>query len=163
TPPKAFVTFDGFGLLSGTATLLACGAPIPELVAVVGEDPSGFEPIDAWYDVPLEGVEQTDPASPALVAYTSGTTANPKGVIHTHRTIGFEVRQLGSMQSMQAPPTLTGAPVGHGIGMLGALLIPAMQGRPIHLIDVWDPATVLQCMANDGLMSGAGATFFLTS
>jgi acyl-CoA synthetase (AMP-forming)/AMP-acid ligase II len=163
TPPKAYVTFDSFGPLSGMETLLSCGAPIPELVAVVGDDPSGFEPIDAWYDVPLDAVEHTDPSSPALVAYTSGTTADPKGVIHTHRTIGFEVRQLSSMQPTGAPPTLTGAPVGHGIGMLGALLIPAVQGNPINLIDVWDPATVLEHMAADGLMSGAGATFFLTS
>jgi acyl-CoA synthetase len=163
TPPKAFVTFDAFGPLSGTSTLRSCGAAIPELVAVVGDDAAGFETIESWYDEPLDGVEQADPSSPALVAYTSGTTADPKGVIHTHRTIGFEVRQLGSMQSTQAPPALTGAPVGHGIGMLGALLIPAAQGKPIHLIDVWDPATVLRCMAEDGLMSGAGATFFLTS
>src|SRR5205807_5342370 len=42
TPPKAFVTFDRFGALSGTANLLACGAPFPELVAVVGDDPAGF-------------------------------------------------------------------------------------------------------------------------
>jgi acyl-CoA synthetase (AMP-forming)/AMP-acid ligase II len=136
---------------------------MPELVAVVGDDPAGFEPVDAWYGAPLEEVERTDPASPALVAYTSGTTADPKGVIHTHRTIGFEVRQLGSMQPTGAPPNLTGAPVGHGIGMLGALLIPAAQGKPIHLIDMWDPATVLQCMVEDKLMAGAGATFFLTS
>jgi acyl-CoA synthetase (AMP-forming)/AMP-acid ligase II len=163
TPPKAFVTFDAFGLLSGTATLKTCGAPIPGHVAVVGADASAFEPIESWYGTPLETIELTDPSSPALVAYTSGTTADPKGVIHTHRTIGFEVRQLGSMQPTKAPPTLTGAPVGHGIGMLGALLIPAAQGKPIHLIDMWDPAAVLQCMADEGLMSGAGATFFLTS
>ncbi|HEY2812804.1 MAG TPA: AMP-binding protein [Acidimicrobiales bacterium] len=163
TPPKAFVTYDAFGPLSGTATLLASGAPMPELVAVVGDDPSGFESIDAWYGPPLEGPALADPSSPALVAYTSGTTADPKGVIHTHRTIGFEVRQLASMQPPKAPPTIVGAPVGHGIGMLGALLIPAVQGRPIHLVDVWDPGAVLRQMAEDELMSGAGATFFLTS
>ena len=164
TPPKAFVTFDAFGALSGTRTLLASGAPLPELVAVVGDDPSGFEPLDAWFgDRPLDEPAAVDAASPALVAYTSGTTANPKGVIHTHRTIGFEVRQLGAAQSSKAPPGIMGAPVGHGIGMLGALLIPVLRGGPIHLVDVWDPGSVLQQMADEGLMSGTGATYFLTS
>ena len=30
-------------------------------------------------------------------AFTSGTTRDPKGVIHSHRTIGFETRQLDHM------------------------------------------------------------------
>ncbi len=165
TPPKAYVTFDAFGPMSGTATLLGSGAPIPELVAVVGDDPSGFEPLDAWYGSGSDdiAVHATDPSGPALVAYTSGTTSDPKGVVHTHRTIGFEVRQLGAMQATGSLPTIIGAPVGHGIGMLGALLIPPVRGNPIHLIDTWDPAAVLRQMAADGMTSGSGATFFLTS
>ncbi len=104
------------------------------------------------------------PPVPALVAYTSGTTADPKGVIHTHRTIGFEVRQLGSMQPTQAPPTLTGAPVGHGIGMLGALADPRRAGQARSISSTCGTrARCLKHMADDGLMSGAGATFFLTS
>ncbi len=46
----------------------------------------------------LEQVAIVDPSSPALVAYTSGTTSDPKGVVHAHRTIGAEIRQLGGIQ-----------------------------------------------------------------
>src|SRR6185295_14713953 len=66
TPPKAYVTFDSFGALSGTKTLLSCGAPLPEHVAVVGDDPSGFQPLDAWYGVqPLERPADVDASTAA--------------------------------------------------------------------------------------------------
>ena len=45
----------------------------------------------------------TDPDSPAVIGFTSGTTRNPKGVIHSHRTLGFEVRQLGAMAGVDTP------------------------------------------------------------
>ncbi len=104
-----------------------------------------------------------DPSSPALIAYTSGTTADPKGVIHSHRTIGSEVRQLGAMNAAGGNPTLTGAPVGHAMGMLGALLIPVVKGDPVHLVDQWDPGRLLAIMTEERLACGSGATYFLTS
>jgi len=102
-----------------------------------------------------------DPASAALVAWTSGTTAEPKGVVHSHRTIVAEARQLASARS--GPPTLIGAPLGHAIGMLGALMVPVLDGQPVGLIDQWDPAAVLAAMLEDKVSAATGATFFLTS
>jgi acyl-CoA synthetase (AMP-forming)/AMP-acid ligase II len=61
------------------------------------------------------------------------------------------------------PPSITGAPVGHFIGMLNAFLVPLLRTRPVHLIDVWDPAEVLRLMLDEDLGVGGGATYFLTS
>ena len=62
-----------------------------------------------------------------------------------------------------APPSITGAPVGHGIGMIAALLMPVHGRRPVHLIDVWEPGRVLQAMLEEGCSAGQGSTFFLIS
>jgi acyl-CoA synthetase (AMP-forming)/AMP-acid ligase II len=64
---------------------------------------------------------------------------------------------------MRGRPALVGAPVGHGIGMLSALLIPVWRRDPIHLIDVWDPGRVLATMLEQQITSGNGATYFLIS
>ena len=37
------------------------------------------------------------------------------------------------------PAQITGAPVGHFIGMLNAFLLPLLRLRPVNLVDVWDP------------------------
>jgi len=167
TRVRALVTADRFAHLDYLATLdglRAEGLPDLELVAVVGGPAPGTLPFDALADAdPLDAPVAVDPTAPALVAYTSGTTSEPKGVVHAHRTIGAEIRQLGAVQATGGPEPLTGAPVGHGIGMLAALLLPVFRRRAIHLIDVWDPARVLAAMLDDGLSAGQGATFFLTS
>jgi acyl-CoA synthetase len=166
---RALITTTSFGHVDYLAMLdeLRPALPALETVALVGVDaaqaPHGAISFDALAaGAPLDAPVPSDPTSPALVAYTSGTTASPKGVVHSHRTIVAEIRQLGAVQPT-GPPTIVGAPVGHGIGMLAALLLPIERGQPIHLIDVWNPPRVLEAMLEDGLIGGTGATFFLTS
>lgn len=112
---------------------------------------------------PMADPVSTDPAAPAVIGFTSGTTRNPKGVVHSHQTLGFEVRQLSSFNPVLGPPPIIGAPVGHFIGMLGSLLLPFLRVQPINVIDQWDPGEVLRIMLRDGLSLGGGATYFVTS
>jgi acyl-CoA synthetase len=158
TGARVLVTYESFGTSSGTQTLQRTGVDV-EHVLVVGQ-PSWTALLE---HEPLVELNPVDPASAALVAYTSGTTSAPKGVVHTHRSIGSEIRQLSAVQPPAARPSLVGAPVGHGIGMLAALLLPVHQGRPVHLIDQWDPSAVLAAMLAEDLTGGTGATYFLTS
>jgi len=167
TSVRALVTADRFGRQDYLAPLeeIRQRTPALELVAVVGESriPPWAESFERLLgDKPFTEPAQADPSSPALIAYTSGTTSDPKGVVHSHRTIGFEIRQLAAMQAGN-PPLLVGAPVGHAIGMLSGLLLPVWKGEPINLIDTWDPAAVLAGMLEDHLAAGSGATYFLTS
>jgi acyl-CoA synthetase len=136
-----------------------------EHVILVGGSPTGS---DLSFDSlrqsePIAGAVPVDPDGPALIGYTSGTTADPKGVVHTHRTLGCEVRQLTAHQSERDRPNLTGAPVGHSIGMLAGLLCPLVSGRPLYLIDGWDPPKVLDAMIEEGIGAGSGSTYFFTS
>ncbi len=140
---------------------------LPELETIVvlgGEAPAGCASFEALLaSDPLPGPLPVDPDGPAVVAYTSGTTADPKGVIHSHNTILAEVAQLAAIRPDDGRALLVGAPVAHGIGMLSGLLLPLCKGRPIQLIDVWDPKRVLEIMLEADLSAGSGATYFLTS
>jgi acyl-CoA synthetase (AMP-forming)/AMP-acid ligase II len=152
--PRAFITAERFGRMAYDAD--SC-ADVP-IVALVG---SSF---DALVDIePMEGTFAADPASPALIAFTSGTTSDPKGVIHSHQTLGFETRQLLANYPPDRGRQLTALPVGHFIGMLGALLIPVIEGAPIDLCDVWDPGRAIDLMEADGVALGGGPPYFVTS
>jgi acyl-CoA synthetase len=132
-----------------------------EQVVVVGDiagDASGYVRFDDLRRAePIDGPAHVDPDGAAVIGYTSGTTADPKGVVHTHRTLGCEVRQLSDHQAMRDLPSLVGAPVGHAIGMLGGLLCPLYSGRPIYMIDGWDPPTVLDAMVEEAREEVRGA------
>ena len=168
--PDVVVTADRFGHTDHLAmyeALLPAGSSPPWLV--VGDTapsalPAAATALEPLLDAdPLPAPIAVDPDEPALVGFTSGTTSNPKGVVHSHRTIGFETRQLDLMFPTIGPPQITGTPVGHFIGMLSAFLVPLLRQRPVNLVDVWDPGEILRLMLEDDLGVGGGATFFLTS
>jgi acyl-CoA synthetase (AMP-forming)/AMP-acid ligase II len=152
--PRVFVTADRFGRMEHQPDL---SAAVP-VVGVVGRD---FD--DLLADDPLPGVLATDPTAPALIAFTSGTTRDPKGVVHSHQTLGFETRQLAGLYPPDRGRQLTAAPIGHFIGMMNSFLIPVLDGSPVNLADVWDPGRVLELMESDGLTVGGGAAYFMTS
>lgn len=158
--PKVHVTAASFGAQDFAANLATVGAS-SDVVVIGATGADGFDALVSG--PPLAAPLPADPAAPALVGWTSGTTANPKGVIHSHRTVAAEVRQLGAAQAPYTRPQLVGAPISHAIGMQSALLLPIDLGRPVHLIDVWDPGEVLRLMLDDDLSAPGGATFFLTS
>jgi acyl-CoA synthetase len=172
--PRVFITGEEFGRMQFQPDLCA---DVP-IVGLVGKDTHERSREEYDYDErsreeyaydellaaePMVGTVATDPDNPALIAFTSGTTSDPKGVVHSHRTLGFETRQLLENYPADRGRQLTATPIGHFIGMLGAFLIPVLEGAPIDLCDVWDPGKVLKLIESDGLSIGGGPPYFVTS
>lgn len=107
-------------------------------------------------------VEPAPADEPCLVLYTSGTTAAPKGAVHSSATLLQEVR------SMQREWALTwrdvmfmASPVTHITGLLQGLLVPTAVAARSVLVDRWDPEESVDRIEAEGATYMAGATPFL--
>jgi fatty-acyl-CoA synthase len=75
----------------------------------------------------------------AVMPYTSGTTGKPKGCMHTHRSVMFNIvanSQWGSGASDNR--TLASLPFFHVTGMQGSMNSPIYLGATIVLLPRWD-------------------------
>lgn len=166
----AYISPAAYGHVDYTDIVDDLGSGALRLHLVVGDGadrpaPDGLRRI-SWDRLddsePVADLPMREPDDVVVLAYTSGTTSDPKGVIHDHRTLLAELRHMiGWITPGQT--NLMGSPVTHATGMLGAVLGPLQQGAEIHLIDRWDPSHALEIMITHGIGGGTGASVFLAS
>ena len=112
----------------------------------------------------IDALPRLDPAAPAVIGWTSGSTAAPKGALLSHRALCAEVRlHMSDIGRLRTNSVLSTSPVSHVTGMLVSLLVPPIVDQDVHLMDYWEPADVLQLMSRHGLSAGTGAPYFLQS
>lgn len=159
---------DSTGSPSGTPT-----APALADTALADTSPADTSPADtALADtVPWRELELAPPLAPcarpldevAVLVYTSGTTAAPKGVTHTHRSVAAEVASLRSLRAGQPDfGYLDLFPPGHIAG-LSVLLRTLVDGLPTVFLERFDAAEAIELVHAHGVTASAGVPFHLTA
>jgi cyclohexanecarboxylate-CoA ligase len=115
----------------------------------------------------LESLED-DPATPlppsphgphdvASVFYTSGTTADPKGVLHTPSTLGSVLHYHAAMFPASAGDvSLLQFPITHIGGVVLFVMLPLRSGASVVLMDAWDPELAVDLIARHRVTSAGG-------
>ncbi|MGV0602180.1 AMP-binding protein, partial [Mycolicibacterium pulveris] len=97
-----------------------------------------------------------------LLVYTSGTTARPKGVQHTHAGLLGEIRAMDEMRSSGTDLTMLSVfPSGHIAGTLG-ILRTLCRSSATFAMDAWNPETAARLIDKHEIGASGGAPIHLT-
>jgi acyl-CoA synthetase (AMP-forming)/AMP-acid ligase II len=103
-----------------------------------------------------------DPNAVKLLLYTSGTTGDPKGVLHSHNTLRSDIDASIEFWSLtQDDVVLMPSPVTHITGYLYALELPFARGVPVVMMDRWEVSKAVALTERYGVTFSIGATPFL--
>ena len=103
-----------------------------------------------------------DPDDVALLMYTSGSTADPKGVLHSHRTLLHEARQVAGIARLGADDAVfMASPLTHITGLLFASVLPVDLGIACVLQDRWEAAAAVALVEQHHCTFTVSATTFL--
>ncbi len=165
--PHRFRGFDHAAM----ARDLRAELPNLEHVLVIGEDDeAGFErvlleraweresDIDALFAVRRPGCDEV-----VQLLYTSGTTGEPKGVMHTPNTLRLAVdTYIGRAGLGGADIPLMASPLAHQTGFMYGMMMAIMLGTTSVLQDIWEPRRAADIIAAERATFSMGATPFLT-
>jgi len=145
------------------------GTDYAELVASAGDLPDlrhhirlGDEFNALAAAVEIAGPAERQPNDLALLVYTSGTTADPKGVMHSSKTILAELAaQEASRADIANETILTPWPPGHVAGALSLLRFLA-YGVPIVAMDQWNAEKAAELIDRHKVTTSSGTPFHLS-
>ena len=167
--PRTFRGFDHFAMfqelradLPGLRHVLA----VSHVPAVDGDGEYGFDRLaDHVPDRAARAVfaaSRPGPDEVIQLMYTSGTTGEPKGVMHTSNTLMAMVAPYAKRFGLGTNDVmLMGSPLAHLTGFAYGLMMPLHMGGRGVFLDIWNASRAVDIIRDEGVTFTMGATPFV--
>ena len=169
----AQAAFRGFSYAGMSAEMAAAVPTLRHRVLLDGAEIDAAGALD--FDRDLLGIDwrrdhppveldalESGPDDPAQVMFTSGTTGEPKGVVHTNNTLyAMNRAQADVLRLSPDEVTAMGSPTTHQAGYTWNFLMPLLLGGTSVHVDAWDPDLMLRIIEEHRVSFFMGAPTFL--
>ncbi len=157
--PKTFRRFDHEAMARGMLPNLP---HLRHLVVVDGEGEDGFEAKLLRDDTPPLTGPGLGPDDVLLLMYTSGTTGEPKGVMHTSNTLFSNLHAYIAVMELTGDDVVLGAsPMAHLTGFGYLAMIPLILNSTTVLQEIWDPGRALRIARQEGVTFSMASSPFV--
>jgi cyclohexanecarboxylate-CoA ligase/acyl-CoA synthetase len=164
----ALVTCGEFRRFDHAAMAAEVAGAVPQSllrIVVRGEPDEGAVALDALLSAEHDRGLLPEPPSaddPHLILYSSGTESRPKGCLHTWNTSSFLPKQAVAALGMTRDDVMfMPSPVTHALGLTLGVMAPTLAGASVHLLDIFDPKTALERIAEYGCTGTASPAPFI--
>ena len=138
-----------------TARKAADGAgsrPATTLVLLSGQSPGIVDVPSLPVNESVPPIVDLDASAPAVILYTSGTTADPKGVVLTHANLDAERESALAIVPVGPPDAILGVlPLFHALAQMANLLLPLSVGARVVFLETVSSSSLLSALASRGI------------
>jgi cyclohexanecarboxylate-CoA ligase len=137
----------------------AAAPDLEHLLTVRAEPGPGMRALEALEETPVTASPPTPhgPHDVSMLFYTSGTTADPKGVLHTPSTLGAVIRfQAELLHPSPDDRSLLQFPLAHLGGIVMFVMLPIAHGSSTVFMESFDPELAVDLIERHRVTSAGG-------
>ncbi len=157
--PKSYKGFDYEAMANGMRHDLPF---LQHLVVLDGDGDNSFKTLLLAEDLPPASANPLAPDDVMLLMYTSGTTGEPKGVMHTSNTLFANLYGFIEAYGLTSQDVILGAsPMAHLTGFGYLAMIPLILNGTTVLQDIWEPKQALELIRAEGITFSMASSPFV--